>query len=81
MRVELNGSSKFRNGSHQFVKESQLDGGHFLLRAENFSFVLFEFFRDVALGLRERLLADPIVRNFILVRVAHFEVISEDVIE
>ena len=52
-----------------------------LLRAEDALLEFLELRSDVALGLRQRLLADPVLGHLVLVGVADFEVIPEDVVE
>src|SRR5690606_1278995 len=43
--------------------------------------LLFELRRDVSLRIDERLLADVVVRDLILVRVGDLEVVAEDLVE
>ena len=48
---------------------------------ENLGFQLFQLLGDVALGLRQGLLADPAFRHLVLVGVADFEVVPKHVVE
>ena len=52
-----------------------------LFRGENFFFVLFELWGDVALGVFDGLLADVVVGDFVAVRVSDFDVVAEDFVE
>ena len=42
---------------------------------------MFEFFCDIALGIHQCLLTNPLLRNFIAMCISNFDVISEDIIE
>ena len=45
-----------------------------------FFFILFQLFGDIPLGVGQRLLADPRLGNLVLVRVADFDIITEDIV-
>ena len=53
---------------------------NFLVCAQDFFFVFFQFLCNVSLCLCQCLLANPFLRYLILIRIAHFEIITEDVI-
>ena len=62
----------------QAIKNLQLAIGGLLVSRENFFFVLFQFRRDVTLGVLQRLLADKVVGDFVFVRVGDFKVVAKD---
>ena len=51
------------------------------LGSENLLLVLLEFRRDIAFGSGQRLLAYPRLRHLVLVGIAHFDVVTEHVVE
>ena len=53
---------------------------YLVLGAEDLLFVLLQFLRDISLGVHERLFADPFGRHFVLICIAHFEVVAEDIV-
>ena len=52
-----------------------------LLGAEDFAFHVFQLGRDVALAVRNGLLANVMLRNLVEIRLGDFDVITEDGIE
>ena len=61
--------------------ELVFEGGYLFFCSEDFLLILFEFLCDVSLGLGECLLAYPFGWYEVLVGVAHFHVVAEDVVE
>ena len=53
---------------------------YLVLRTENLLLVLLQFLGNVAFGIGKGLLAYPLCRHFVLMRVAHFDVITEDIV-
>ena len=78
--IPLQSSQGMRNEPDQFGVNPLLDQQHLLLGTENFFFVLFQLFGDISLGIGQRLLADPRLGNLVLVRVADFDIITEDIV-
>ena len=68
------------DGLADLREEVVLDVDDFLLRAEDLRLELLELLRDVALRIRERLLADVAVRHAIRTAVAHLNVVAEDLV-
>ena len=50
------------------------------LRAEDFSFVILQFGRDIPLGINKRLLTNVIVGNFTRAAFTNFDVVAENFI-
>lgn len=69
-----------RNEPDQLGVNPLFDQQHLLLGTENFFFILFQLFGDIPLGVGQRLLADPRLGNLVLVRVADFDIITEDIV-
>ena len=65
---------------HGFEVESCFEGENLVLGTENLLLILLQLLRDVAFAVDEGLLAHPFWWYGILERVAHFEVVSEDVV-
>ena len=65
------------DGLADLCEEVVLDVDDLLLRAEDLRLELLEFLRDVALRIRERLLADVAVRHAVRAAVAHLDVVAE----
>ena len=61
-------------------EEIVLDVDDLLLCAEDLRLEFLEFLRDVALSIRERLLADVAVRHAVRAAVAHLDVVAEDLV-
>ena len=80
-RVGEQGPQVFHRRRHQLGKGGRFEGLSLLPGVEDFPFEGFQFFGDVPFRLRERLLANPLLGDLVLVRVAHFEVVSKDVVE
>ncbi len=78
------GRLQTRNHGAQILYElrvyARFDSQNTLLGAENLLLVLFELLCDVSFCVFERLLANPVGRHFVLVRVADFDVVSENVV-
>ena len=81
VRIELHLRYPFAEGEHQLLIESVLDDLDTLLGRTDLLLVGLEFIRYIALGVDQRLLADPVGGHLFLVRVAHLEVVTEDVVK
>ena len=79
-RILLYGSDVGRKGDDELVEELCLEAEDAFLCAHYLVLVLLEFLSDVTLGLRQRLLANPVLRHLVLVCIAHLEVVAEDVV-
>ena len=51
------------------------------MRPQDFFFIFFKFGADISLGIDKCLLAYPLLRHLVAVRIGNLEVVSEDVIE
>ena len=78
--IPLQSSQGMRNEPDQLGVNPLFDQQHLLLGTENFFFILFQLFGDIPLGVGQRLLADPRLGNLVLVRVADFDIITEDIV-
>ena len=65
---------------HQLIVETILYHLYLLFRRQNLVLVLFEFLCDIALGIGERLLANPLGWHLLFVGVTHLKVVAEDVV-
>ena len=79
--VLLQGGYVARGRLHQFGVEALFEAEYLVLGTQYLFLIFFQLLRDVALGPHERLLAHPAGGHLVLVRVAHFEVVAEDVVE
>ena len=79
--VGLYGRDIFSDGFDQFVEDSIFNYADAFLCTQYFLLVLFEFGRYIAFGADKRLLANPIGRHFVLMGVAHLNVVAKDVVE
>ena len=68
------------DGRHEFVEQASLDDEYLLLGTQDFFLIFLEFLCDVALGVDERLFAYPFCGNFVLVGVAHLDVVAKHVV-
>ena len=66
-----------RNRIAQFEIQCVLHVVGLLVGLQHFLFMLFQFGRDVPLGIFERLLADVRLGNLVAVSVGHLEVVTE----
>ena len=78
--IDLDGGDKLAQSLHQLVVELCLEHQYLVFRAEYLLFVFLQFLRDVAFGVDQRLLAYPLLGYFLLVDVAHLDVVAEDVV-
>ena len=78
--INLNGRNKFAQRLHQLRIKLRFQHQNLVLSAEYFLFILFQFLRNVTFGIDQGLLADPLLRHFILVHIAHFDIIAKDII-
>ena len=51
----------------------------FLFRTQNLLFVVLEFFGNITLGTHQRLPAHPVLGNFVLMTVAHLQIVTEHI--
>ena len=79
-RVLLDGVQVSGDVLHQGLEEFGFQGEDLFFAAQDFGFVLFEFFGDVALGLGEGLFAHPAFGDFVLVGVAHLQVVTKHIV-
>jgi hypothetical protein len=79
--IDLDGRNVFYQAFYQRRIELRFDNRNFIFGAQYLFFVFLQFLGDVAFGVHERLLANPIVGDFVLMRVAHFDVISEYIVK
>ena len=78
--IDLNLRDILLHGSNQLIEESCLQNQDLLIGTENLLLVFLEFLGNISLGLRQRLLADPLLRHLVLEGVAHFQIITEYII-
>src|SRR5688572_23765476 len=78
LRGSENGGTDRRDRAEELVIQTQLDGDRLLLGTEDLFFERLEVGRDVALRVRERLLADVIRRSLGQVRFRDLDVVAED---
>ena len=65
----------------EFVVKAGLKRQDSVLRTEDFLLIFLQLLGNVALGLGKRLLANPFGRHVVLIRVAHLNIITEDIVE
>ena len=78
--IHLDRRSKLGKSHHQFVEKSRFQRKNPVLCTHNLLLVLLQFLRDVALCLRQRLLANPLGRYHILIGVSYLQIITEHII-
>ena len=64
----------------EFVEQLSLQRENLILSTQNFLFIFLQLLRDIALCLSQRLLTHPLLWYLVLIRVAHLQIIAEDVI-
>ena len=64
----------------QVGKQLLLQRQYLVLCTQYLLFIFLQLLRDVALCLCQRLLAHPLLRHLVLIRVAHLQVVAEDVV-
>ena len=79
--VGLDGLHPLLDIGHQGGVNTALDGINSLFCPKDGLFVLLQFRGNVTLGRHQRLLADPLRRNLVLIGVSNLEVIAEYVVE
>ncbi len=80
VRIDLNGRNELAQRLHQLCIELCFQHQYLVLRAENLLFVLLQFLGNVAFGIGKGLLAYPLCRHFVFMRVAHLDVVAKDII-
>ena len=81
VRIQLNSRNIFAQSNNQLAKQAGFDGQNFFLSTQNFLFVFFQFLRNVALSIDERLFANPCFGHFVLVRITYFNIITKYIIK
>ncbi len=79
--ILLNGGDVLNGSGDEVVENPRLDGKNPVFGVQDFLFVFFQFGRDVALGVDERLLANPLGRHLAFVGVAHFQIVAKHLVE
>ena len=79
--IDLYGGDVFVECKDEVVVEAVLQSRYLVFGTENLLFIFLQFLRDVALGIDERLLAYPGLGHLVFMRVAHLDVVTEDVVE
>ena len=80
MRRLLDARELFLDMVAHLDEQVVLDLDDFFLCAENLRLEFLELFRDVALGVRERLLADVAVGHEVGAAVAHLDIVAEHLV-
>ena len=80
VRIGLNGRDKLAQGLHQLCIKLCFQHQYLVLGAEYLFLIFFQFLRNVTLGIDQCLLANPLLRHFILVHVAHFDIVTEHIV-
>ena len=80
VRVNLNGGNELVQRLYQLCVKLCFQYQYFVFGTEYLLFVLFQFLRNVAFGIDQRLLANPFLRHFIFVHVAHFDIVTEHIV-
>ena len=78
--IDLNLRDILLHGSNQLIEKSCLQNQDLLIGTENLLLVFLEFLGNISLGLRQRLLADPLLRHLVLEGISHLQIISEYII-
>ena len=78
--IALQGGDVLQGVVEQLRIDLRLKNQDAAFSAQNLFFIFLEFLRDIALGLREGLLANPFVWHLAFIGVAHFDVVTEDVV-
>ena len=79
--VDLYGRYVANNIFQQGGIDTVLEGDDLLLCTQDLLLIYFQLFGDVTLGTHQCLLADPSLRHLLLVGVADFYVVSENIVE
>ena len=78
--IELNGLVIFCQRIDQIVEKGGFERQNTLFSPQNFGLILFQLLRNITFRIDQRLLADPFVRDFVLVHVAHLDEIAENIV-
>ena len=78
--VELYGVDILHHLPHELRIYASLYDGYLLLGAEYLLFIHLQLFGDIALGIDERLLSDPLLRHLVAVGVGHLHVVAEHIV-
>ena len=78
--IDLYLGDKLLRSRNQFVEKAFFQRLNFLVGTQYSLLIFLQFLRDVAFGLGQSLLAHPLFGHLILIRVAHFEVVTKHVV-
>ena len=71
----------FRCSSDQLTVKTRFENENLIFCTEDFLLIFFEFLRDVAFGIDQRLFANPLFGHKLFVGVAHLHVVAKDIVE
>ena len=80
VRIDLNGRNELAQRLYQLCIELCFQYQYLVLRTENLLLVLLQFLGNVAFGIGKGLLAYPLCRHLVLMRVAHLDVVAENIV-
>ena len=78
--VDLYLRNIFLHTQNQVVEELGFERQDTVFGAQNLLFIFLQFLRDVALGLCQCLLAHPVGRHLVLVRIAHLQIVAKHIV-
>ena len=80
-RVFLDFADVGQHEGNQLIVNLLLQNGYFLLGSQDLRLVGLELLGDVAFGGNQGLLADPLFRDLVLVRVSNFDIVAKHIVE
>ena len=78
--IVLDSRDILSHSGHQFIEQATFNDKDFLLGTQDFFLIFLEFLSHIALGIDKRLLAYPLLGHFVLVGVAHLDIVAEHII-
>ena len=78
--IDLNVRYELVQGLHQFRIELSLQYQYFVFGSQYFLFILLELLGDISFRICQGLLAYPLLRHFIFMRISHLDVITEYIV-
>ena len=78
--IDLYLGDKLLRSRNQFVEKTFFQRLNFLVGTQYSLLIFLQFLRDIAFGLGQSLLSNPLFGHLILIRVAHFEVVTKHVV-
>ena len=78
--VDLYLRDKLPHVLNQFIKQSRFQLQDALVGSQNLLLILLQFLRDVSLRLSQCLLANPVLWHLVLKRIAHLQIVPEDIV-